>query len=140
MNSDSRSIVEADPTSPASGPRNPRGQVWGIVGYRHFADRARFDREMAILVEERGRPVRAVSGAAPGADTMAREWAAEHEIPFTEHRPREQTAAAFKARNSLIVRDITLLVAFVSTKSRGTHDTMNKASKAGKAIVAIHID
>jgi hypothetical protein len=113
---------------------------WGIVGYREFTDRGRFDREMAQIVAARGRPARVVSGGAPGADTLARDWAVSQKIPFVEHPSARWDAAAFKARNTLIVRDSTQVVAFLSTKSRGTHDTMNKARRAGVPLVVIQID
>jgi hypothetical protein len=114
--------------------------AWGIVGYRNFVDRARFDAEMEKLVAERGLPDKVVSGGATGADTMARDWATAKQIPFTEHAPTSPTAAAYKARNSKIVKDSTLIIAFISTKSRGTHDTINKAAKAEKGVVRIQID
>jgi hypothetical protein len=115
-------------------------QVWGVVGYRHFTDRAAFDHEMALLVDERGWPDAVSSGGATGTDTMAHEWSDENEIEFLEHLPKENTARELLARNTLIVDDSTLVVAFVSTKSRGTHDTINKAIKKGIPIIKIQID
>ena len=64
----------------------------------------------------------------------------ENNVAFVEHPPKTQTAVGFKARNSLIVRDSTLIVAFVSVKSRGTHDTLNKAALAEKGSIVIQID
>ena len=134
--------MSAEATSSSAKPSPPHipREVWGVVGFRRFVDRTWFDREMESLVRERGLPAQIVSGGAPGADTMARDWAHKNFVPFVEHPPKAQTAAAFKARNSLIVRDSTLVVAFVSVKSRGTHDTLNKAAAAGKGSVVIQID
>jgi len=70
---------------------------------------------------------------------MAREWALERQIPFVEHNPRQPTAVEFKARNTLIVRDSTLVIAFVSPQSRGTYDTINKAIKMGRKLVRIQV-
>ena len=134
------STTSSTAPSTAPEPRKTSSEIWGVVGYRHFTDRARFDREMAALVGERGPPKRVVSGGAAGADTMARDWARENNVAFVEHPPKTQTAVGFKARNSLIVRDSTLIVAFVSVKSRGTHDTLNKAALAEKGSIVIQID
>jgi len=115
-------------------------QSWGIVGYRYFTDRERFDRELSILVWERGFPARVVSGGATGADTLAREWATANGIEFVEHPPASGTSRSLLARNTLIARDSTLLVAFLSARSRGTHDTIGKARRAGKEVVVIDVD
>lgn len=127
---------------PAEPPKEAPGQehIWGIVGYRRYADREAFDRHLGALVATHGRPDRVVSGGAPGADTMARDWARANGIPFTEYPPAAQTASAFKARNSLIVQAATLLVAFLSRDSRGTLDTIAKARKAGKPLITVRID
>lgn len=115
--------------------------VWGVVGYRGFTDAARFAAEMARLIAARGAPARIVSGGAPGADTLAREWAARQRIAFHEHKPAVAGQAwALLARNGDIVRDSTLVVAFLSPKSRGTHDTLRKARAAGVPAVVIAVD
>jgi predicted Rossmann fold nucleotide-binding protein DprA/Smf involved in DNA uptake len=115
-------------------------QNWGIVGYRNFTDGARFDRELAALVETRGAPARVVSGGAAGADTLAAGWAKSRGLPLVEHLPATADAYGFKARNTLIVQDSDLIVAFLSPKSRGTHDTLNKARRAKKPVVVIAVD
>jgi hypothetical protein len=115
-------------------------QSWGIVGYRNFTDRERFDRELSAIVASRGLPRRVVSGGATGADTLAAAWAREKGIDFIEHLPKSNTAYNLLARNSLIVRDSTLVIAFLSTKSRGTLDTVKKAHLARKEVITIRID
>ncbi len=115
-------------------------QTWGIVGSRHFTDHERFDRELAALVVRRGEPARVVSGGATGADALARGWAAEKRIPFVEHPPASYWSRDLLARNTLIVRDSTLIVAFLAAGSRGTRDTISKAERAGKEVVVIHVD
>ena len=119
-------------------PERPR-ESWGIVGYRFFTDRGRFDRELTSIVEARGQPARVVSGGATGADTLARTWAAAREIAFVEHLPASNRSRDLLARNTLIVRDSDLIVAFLSALSRGTYDTINKARRAGKEVIIIDI-
>lgn len=126
-------------TAPASVEVRPPEQSWGIVGYRFFTDRERFDRALEGIVQERGQPTRVVSGGATGADTLACEWAQANGIAFLEHAPVSNSAADLKARNTLIVRDSTLIIAFLSAQSRGTWDTINKARIAGKPVLVIDV-
>lgn len=84
-------------------------------------------------------PTRVISGGATGADTLARQWAEENLIPMREHLPESKTAAAYKARNTPIVNDSHLIVAFVAQDSRGTWDTINKAQKAGKSVIIFSV-
>ena len=114
-------------------------QSWGVVGYREFKDREAFDQALVGVAKIHGLPSRVVSGGASGADTMAREWAAERGIPFVEHLPERYTPAALLARNTLIVQDSTMVIAFLSPKSKGTRDTIAKARKAGVFTITIHI-
>lgn len=113
---------------------------WGIVGYRYFTDKKRFNAELKKIVKIHGMPSKIVSGGAPGADTLAKEWASENKITFVEHLPKKQISYEFLARNTLIVNDSTLVIAFLSKESKGTHDTINKAKKAKKQLIVINID
>jgi hypothetical protein len=115
--------------------------VWGVVGYRHFTDYPRFAAELKKIAEELGSlPTCVVSGGATGTDSMAARWARENKILLIEHLPRAPRAEDLLARNTLIVRDSTLIIAFLSTESRGTRDTITKARKSGKPVIEIKID
>lgn len=116
------------------------GEVWGVVGYRNFSDHAVFSAGLEATIAQYGAPSRVVSGGATGADAMAKRWAAERGIPFTEHLPKAYTAQGLLARNTLIANDCTILVAFPSTESRGTFDTIRKAQASGKKVVILKID
>ena len=113
---------------------------WGIVGYRYFTDKKRFDSELKAVALKYGLPDCVVSGGATGADTLAREWAASEKLAFIEHPPKSHTARDLLARNTLIVQDSDLIIAFLSTRSRGTLNTIEKARRAGKEVLIIHID
>lgn len=86
-----------------------------------------------------------VSGGAKGADTFATAWYAKrHRLPTRVHRPKQEAGqswgAAALARNTLIVSDSDLVIAFVHPTSRGTFDTIRKAQKAGVDCVVIDLD
>jgi hypothetical protein len=110
------------------------------VGYRNFTDRKRFDAELAKLTKEFCVPGAVVSGGATGADTLARNWARDNKIPMVEHKPTAFASYALLKRNTKIVNDSDRIIAFLSKKSRGTHDTINKAKAAKKQIHVIQID
>ena len=114
-------------------------QRWTIVGYRHFTDQKFFETAMTNLMHQYGVPSMIVSGGASGADTLAHNFAVKHNIPTQIYHPASYTRDALLARNTLIVNDADLVVAFLSPASRGTWDTINKANRAGKKLVIIDI-
>lgn len=73
-------------------------------------------------IQEHGIPDKVVSGGAK-----------ERGIEFHAHRPDESKyptfAKAALARNTLIVNDSYIVVAFLARDSKGTYDTINKAEK-----------
>ena len=106
----------------------------GIVGSRTFTDQKLLDEAM-----ERTHPLlidAIVTGGAVGADTLGAVWAERVGIPVITHTPNSERygwpRAAFE-RNSLIVRDSDMLVAFFgpdqppSVNKSGTMDTVRKA-------------
>lgn len=117
-------------------------KTWGIVGSRHYTNFNQFVSHLETVIEEHGMPDKVVSGGAKGADSLAERWAKEHGIEFHAHRPDESKyptfAKAALARNTLIVNESDLLVAFLARDSRGTYDTINKAEK--KKIPCITFD
>lgn len=106
----------------------------GIVGSRTFTDydlmTEAFDALVGSLISA------VVSGGAAGADSLGSRLATERAIPLIEHLPDKAgygwPRAAFE-RNSLIVRDSDLLLAFFgpgeppSVNKSGTMDTVRKA-------------
>ena len=96
-----------------------------------------------------------VSGAARGADTICVEWAKERGIPFKEFEANWKdmsepcvtkyntqgpynALAGFK-RNTVVVENCDVVIAFWDYKSPGTKDTINKAKQAGKEVIIIGI-
>ena len=85
-------------------------------------------------------PVKLICGGARGIDTFAANWARMKGIPFEIYAPdtagksKREAARACLARNTDLVRDATEVLAIWDGFSRGTRDTIKKASDAGKPI------
>lgn len=80
-----------------------------------------------------------VSGGAKGADTFGEQYAKENNIPtkiFLPDWEKHGKAAGF-IRNTDIINEAELVVAFWDQKSNGTKDSIEKADKAGKKILII---
>ena len=78
-----------------------------------------------------------VSGGAIGVDSVAADEAQKCGLQTTVYLPNWKTfgkSAGFK-RNSQIVNDCDLLVAFWDGVSRGTKDSIDKAAAAGIPVV-----
>jgi hypothetical protein len=77
-----------------------------------------------------------VSGGARGVDTWGAEVANEIGIPVCTHKPAWDTEGkcAGLNRNTTIVRDSDVVIAFWDGKSTGTLDTIEKAKALGKPV------
>jgi hypothetical protein len=114
-----------------------------IVGYRHFTDYEVFTRIVNnYMLEYEIETI--ISGGAEGVDTMAKEYANEYEYNYIEF-PADWTKYGVQAgpiRNTQIVQNCDRVLAFASTNSRGTFDTIKKAKKilGDKMVKVIDID
>lgn len=80
-----------------------------------------------------------VSGGARGADTLAEQFADEHNLQMIVYKPDYAThgrAAPF-IRNSAIIEASDAVIAFWDGKSTGTLDSIKKARKMGKPVTVI---
>ncbi len=116
----------------------------GIVGYRNFHNYDLLEREVVEFIG--GHPniqllTGIVSGGCQGADTLAEMFADKHHIPMTIHSAEWTTYGknAGPMRNSLIVRDSDMIIAFVSKSSVGTFDTIRKANAANKPVKIVNV-
>lgn len=110
----------------------------GIVGSRDFPDEVMV---RAILTGVLKDYHVVVSGGARGVDTWAVETAREVGAQVCEHKPdKSRGIAGLFERNTLIVRDSDLIIAFWDGKSRGTLDTLKKAHSLGKVIAVVQPD
>jgi hypothetical protein len=80
-----------------------------------------------------------VSGGANGADKLGEQYANENNIPtkiFLPDWEKHGRAAGF-LRNTDIINEAELVVAFWDQTSRGTKDSIDKAEKQGKKVMII---
>ena len=124
----------------------------GVVGSRTFTDFDSLEENLHVIIHEENEgsfeDIVIVSGGAPGADTLAKKYAIKHKLGYQEYRPdwnnvsypearikinkygKEYNADAGFRRNSIIVKEADMLVAFHNGSS-GTADTLRKAKKKG---------
>lgn len=105
-----------------------------IVGSRSFNDY-----EMLKKHVDPANIAAIVSGGARGADTLAEQFAREHNLQMIVFKPDYAThgrAAAF-IRNSAIIEASDAVIAFWDGSSAGTLDSIKKARKMGKPVTVI---
>jgi len=80
-----------------------------------------------------------ISGGAKGADTLARQFANEHNLELIEFIPdyKKYGKNAPLVRNKLIVEACDSLLAFWDGKSKGTKATLDYAEKLGKPVTVV---
>lgn len=111
-----------------------------IVGSRTFGNYDLVCAEVAKIQQTQTIDL-IVSGGAKGADTLAKKYAALHKIPLMEFFPdydRYGRGAPLQ-RNTLIVRNSDVVLAFVAATSKGTWDTIRKAQAAGKKVIIVKV-
>lgn len=113
----------------------------GIVGYRNYNDYENFCIEVNKYLNG-VKPEMIISGGATGVDTMAQRYAQEYNIKMEIYLAEwnKYGKKAGPLRNSQIIKYSTDILAFVSKKSIGTIDTINKAIKENKKIKIINLD
>jgi len=80
-----------------------------------------------------------ISGGAKGADSLAERYAKENNIPTKIFLPDWKTygkKAGF-LRNTQIIEECEMVVAFWDGESKGTKDSLDKAEKLGKKVMII---
>ena len=94
-----------------------------VVGSRAFRDWAHFSRVMRDAIK-RGDII--ISGAARGADAMAKRWADENDIEIIEY-PADWSKGldAGFVRNRQIIGECDQCIAFWDHKSKGTEHSIN---------------
>ncbi len=112
-----------------------------IVGGRDFTNYTHFCEQLLALHSTYGWAWDAiVSGGAGGTDTMARRFARSRGYALKEWKPDYSTGrgkAAPLDRNTSIVQDSHLVIAFPTKQSRGTWDTIRKARALGRGCLFV---
>lgn len=83
-----------------------------------------------------------VSGGADGADSLGEQYAIENNIETKIFLPdwEKHKRAAGMIRNTDIVNESEVVVAFWDGTSRGTLDSINKAKKLNKKLIIINYE
>lgn len=83
-----------------------------------------------------------ISGHAKGADTLAERYANENDIPTKIFPPdwKRYGKSAGMIRNTDIIENAELVIAFWDTISSGTKDSIRKADKLNKKVIIININ
>lgn len=117
----------------------------GVVGTRTFEDYDLLQRTLdRVRLMFHDKELTIVSGGARGADSLAEAYSnsvlKKDAIVFSPDFATYGSPAAFKRRNQQIVDASDFVVAFWDGRSRGTNDSMNKATRAGKPILVVPFD
>lgn len=106
-----------------------------IVGSRSFNDYELFCKVMQDMIGLET----VVSGGAIGADSLARKWANQHQVPILEIIPDWQKYGKYAGirRNSEIVDCADWTVAFWDGNSPGTKSTIDYAHKHKQPVTVI---
>ena len=110
----------------------------GIVGSREFKNYELFSDTMKQYLSDISW---VVSGGAPGADSLAEKWAKENKKMLTIY-PADWLNLGKKAgyvRNTDIVKNSDMIIAFWDGKSKGTKHTIGLAQKMGKECKIINV-
>lgn len=112
-------------------------KVFAIIGSRGFNDyRLMVEFIDGVITETGSTPSVIVSGGAEGADILGGQYANERKIPLMVHLPNwnEFGKSAGMVRNTIIVKQSDIVIAFWDGKSKGTKDSMTKAKVYGKQL------
>lgn len=112
----------------------------GIVGSRTFNDYEKF-LDAVNLLGEATNIDKIVSGGAKGADSLAERYADYWMIPKEIFKPdwKKYGKAAGFLRNTDIVANSDVILAFWDGKSRGTKDTIDKAARMKRPTLIIYV-
>jgi hypothetical protein len=112
-----------------------------IVGSRNFLDVDVFVNVLNEIISIEGNPKTIVSGGAVGTDTLAYNWAKENNVDTLIFEPRYKDFPkkvrkwmAPKERNTTIVENSDVVIAFWDMKSTGTKDTIDKSVEKGNKV------
>src|SRR5690349_2451214 len=112
-----------------------------VVGSREWVDYGLVEQVLDNLLTQYSDPITIISGGARGVDSYAERWARSRGLFTRIHRPdwsRGKKGAL--ERNSLIVEDADMVIAFWDGESRGTLDTIRKTLSAGKVLWIVGTD
>lgn len=82
-----------------------------------------------------------VSGGAKGIDTYAKLFAGRHHIPLMEFLPDYSRYGRYATlrRNTQIVQEASMVIAFPSPDSKGTRHSIREAERLRKRLIIVNI-
>ena len=107
-----------------------------IVGSRNFNNQKYFNLALESIQNQIKNVTHFVSGGAKGADLMGQKWAEQKGLEIKIFYPdwNKHGRAAGVIRNTDIVKNSDIIIAFPSKQGRGTQDSIRKATKLGKEL------
>ena len=110
-----------------------------VIGGRNFNDKEKAYDEINKIRESYCIDT-IVSGCARGADQIGIDYAEDHDLQIIRHPAdwEKYGRAAGMIRNSYIIRDSDLVIAFWNGRSPGTKDSINKAKKKKIPVIIIY--
>ncbi len=107
-----------------------------VVGSRTFTD---YQLLITILKEYDIKQL--ISGGAIGADKLAEQYAKEYNISIIVYKPdwQKHGKIAGLLRNTDIIKDADIVIAFWNGISTGTKDSINKAKQMNKQLRIVKI-
>lgn len=115
--------------------------VLAIVGTRDGMNKELFTSYVNYYIRKWGTPDLIISGGCKGIDNMAEKYAKDNDIPFHAYKPKTffDSAPDFLGRNTEIAETCTHCLAFPSKTSKGTWDTIRKATKLHRKIKIVQV-
>jgi len=107
-----------------------------VIGSRTFNDYEEVKRTLSLI-----NITELISGGAKGADSLGERYADENNIQKKIFLPDWERfgKAAGMIRNTDIIENAEFIIAFWNGTSKGTLDSMNKATKLNKKILIINV-
>ena len=105
-----------------------------VVGGRQFSDYVTLSHVLIPLL-----PFTLISGGARGADLLSERFADEYQLEKIIYKPNwdKYGRAAGFIRNSQIISDAEVLVAFWDGTSKGTKDSIDRANKKNIPVITV---
>ena len=113
----------------------------GIVGYRNYNDYENFKIHIKDFINKYGNIDKIISGGASGTDSLADRYAKENNIPLVVYVPEWNKYGKYAGpkRNQYIINDSTHIIAFLSSISKGTYDSINRAKIKKIPLIIINL-
>lgn len=110
-----------------------------VVGSRSITDKDKIYKHLDFIMENE-EVTEIISGGAKGVDSIAKQYALEHKLNYSEFLPDWNTygKSAGYRRNKLIVEASDMVIAIWDGQSKGTLHSINLAKELNKDYVIFH--